>query len=1263
MKSRLLLVLLAVACGLSTRLSADERSFWSKLFPPLPSSDRGPVACVFYVTTVTGRVECISDGKIFDLKQGDKVLARGSRVMTGDNAKIALVFSNQTTVFLSQDTEIRVDKFEQEPFTPNNNLLIEPSNSQMLIYVNVGQVVIATPQLLSGTRMVFETPHAAAFILNGQSGGEKAFLEVTPKQTHFAMIQGKSSVVVRDKDGQLASLGTVVATNQQAFVKYTLGAKDQDEKDTTLSVGSGNAGNAAAAVASSTPAAGPAPASVSRDTAGVHPALDEFVVTKVVGAAKATVRGVVTALKVGDAISIPSADIRTGANSKVSVVLSNLTTLTLGEKTEIQALKFDQEGFEPTENLDIEPSNSTSVFTVSSGLVEISTPQLLSGTSMVFESAHGAVKFLAVQSGGDEATLHVTAKQTEIQMATGRATATPRDPDGTLVSLGTTLGPGEEAVIKPTLGNTMPAGPAVALGEFRVSSVTGEVRRESAGATEVLKSGDEFDAAGSTIRTAPGARATLLFSNLSSLQVAEKSALTIDRFDQAPFAPTARLDVEPSNSQLLVSIHAGVVNFETPRLLDGSSLVFRTPQGAASLLSAESGGDQGAIGVTSKETTFQLINGKAIAKAVGPDGELVASGVTVGEGQQAVIRPVLSLASRGGALADADALTHVAVQPAPVVAADAKLDVSPAEASVLKMDGTAEIELPNQGGIAALTVGAEIPVGSVVETAAGSDVYLQPYVGAVGVIKPNSRVLVEKNDVVTNEGAIVRRVSILDCKSGTVVSVIDPAKHNINSYAVRTPKGLATAHGTSFSVTVNDNGSSSAAATADAITFTSTNGDTYTVEAGNVTFTPVGGNPQPPVSLTQAVAADPAFAGVLQAAVSTISTIVQNNIGNLAAGPATNLLSQVVGVAAAAVPAQAASYVSQAVTAVTTAGSSTAGNSAAAAAAITAAAVAALPSQGSAIAVAASQADPAQTTTIAAAAAQVSPTQASQIAAAVVQSQAQASPNSSLQTMTQNAVAVAAAIAAAAPGQAAAVAASTMQALSVANPNAGAAALTQSAAALASGVSSSVPSQATPVATALTQFLTQGNPQGNAGIASAMTAAANQGAQNPSPNASSTAGVVQATAVVVSAVTGSNTIIGGNDNGGAGGTGGGAPGGGGFANNGGNGGNGGGAGGNNGGGASQQTSVVVTQLNGGSTTSVATTTAVGAQPTSITVTQLNGGLLNEINGDLAAATTAQSSVTFNEQSGGGGPTPTPPTIDPVPTTPSNLPADNTSGSQ
>ena len=185
----------------------------------------------FYVSSVKGTVTCVVDGKVIELKKGDIIPAGGTIIQTTKGSSLTFVLSNGTSVFADENTKFAITKFDQEPFAPNNNLLMEPSNTQSHIQVLSGRMVISTPQLQSGTSMVFETPHSSTNLVSSgtETGGEKVLIEVTDTQSHVALLSGNVNIMPRGANGDFISLGEHITTGQQAFVKYTLTeAKDTD---------------------------------------------------------------------------------------------------------------------------------------------------------------------------------------------------------------------------------------------------------------------------------------------------------------------------------------------------------------------------------------------------------------------------------------------------------------------------------------------------------------------------------------------------------------------------------------------------------------------------------------------------------------------------------------------------------------------------------------------------------------------------------------------------------------------------------------------------------------------------------------------------------------------------------------------------------------------------------------------------------------------------------------------------------------------------
>jgi hypothetical protein len=258
---------------------------------------------------------------------------------------------------------------------------------------------------------------------------------------------------------------------------------------------------------------------------------------------------------------------------------------------------------------------------------------------------------------------------------------------------------------------------------------------------------------------------------------------------------------------------------------------------------------------------------------------------------------------------------------------------SAADATVLKVNGSVKATFPGQSESVVLKVGDHVPQGALITTGTSSQVFIQVFSGAVSTLGPSTTASLEKLSVAkADDGVITQQTAVVDLQSGNLISTIDPAKRSINNYAVRTPKGVAAARGTSYSVSVTANGVA-IAATADSVTFTSPLGVTYTIQAGMISITPPGGTAQAPVPLASAAASDPAIAHLVNDAVAAITTIVENNLGGLSAESTSTLASQIVAVASAANPSQAATYTAEVTGAINSSNSVFAGNAGAAASA------------------------------------------------------------------------------------------------------------------------------------------------------------------------------------------------------------------------------------------------------------------------------------------------------------------------------------------
>lgn len=632
------------------------------------------------------------------------------------------------------------------------------------------------------------------------------------------------------------------------------------------------------------------------------------------------------------------------------------------------------------------------------------------------------------------------------------------------------------------------------LGKFYVSSIKGAVTCVSDSRIFELKKGDTVPARGAILETAAGANVTIVFSNGTGVYTDEKTRFEIKRFEQEFFAPNNNLRVEPSNSLTLVKLTVGRVVLSTPQLLSGTIMLYETPHSSVNIR-----GDKVLIEVNDKQTLthIALISGNVSVVPRGADGNFLSIGKRLATGQEAFVKYTLN---------DKDALTNavetdeVSQKPSIQSIAEAQADNTPGtgiimgkegtplapssskqavtretQATVLNIFGFVRAKLPSSSGEIALKEGSKLPKGTIVYTDAASELYLETFKGAIATLRPNSVVQIENLSVTTVQDVVKKQTSMLNLRSGTLISTIDPASKEINDYGVRTQKGVAHANGTSFSITVENEGYS-VTATADTVLFTPPTGSSYLIKAGNISITPQGGQTQPPVTLSQALASDPGIATVIQNAMSTVANVVQHNIGNLSAESATNLITKVTNTASEAIPTQAANFATQAVNAVSSPASSTSRGVGAAVSAVTTAAVSGAPAQAVQISTAAAQAAPDQAANVAASSAKAAPSQAPQIAAAITVAMTPSSAKGPSQATIQAATAIATAVTTSVPNQAAPVAAAVMQAISQASPQSTPENNAQTASTIAAGVTGAAPNQAVPVAAIMMKTLTQMTP-------------------------------------------------------------------------------------------------------------------------------------------------------------------------------------------
>ncbi len=175
------------------------------------------------------------------------------------------------------------------------------------------------------------------------------------------------------------------------------------------------------------------------------------------------------------------------------------------------------------------------------------------------------------------------------------------------------------------------------------------------------------------------------------------------------------------------------------------------------------------------------------------------------------------------------------------------------EAVVLKTKGDVQAVLPGQSVPTAVKAGDKLPEGTVIETADKSEVEIQVFSGTVAKIEAGSKVDLSKVSISTENGAITKQTALLNLRIGTVVSTLDPSKKAINDYSIRTPKGVAAARGTRYTVSVSATGEVRTFVARGQVVFLNTvTGQSVTVPNGYVVVVDADGNISEPTEATDA---------------------------------------------------------------------------------------------------------------------------------------------------------------------------------------------------------------------------------------------------------------------------------------------------------------------------------------------------------------------------------------------------------------------------
>ncbi len=200
MKTNLSRLLLASALALVVAVPSSfaQRSLGKK---------KGPTSKLF-VAESTGDSQIQSGEKIYTARQSTAFDAPGTVIETKANSHNAIVYSNGTGMFVDENTRVEIGRFVQEPFQPNRDATLdqpyEPSVSQSNVYVPHGAIGICTSRLVSGSSMVYSTPHGSVNIRGG-----KVSIESHANETYIDLLEGDVTVRSGGKDvgGQILRPG------------------------------------------------------------------------------------------------------------------------------------------------------------------------------------------------------------------------------------------------------------------------------------------------------------------------------------------------------------------------------------------------------------------------------------------------------------------------------------------------------------------------------------------------------------------------------------------------------------------------------------------------------------------------------------------------------------------------------------------------------------------------------------------------------------------------------------------------------------------------------------------------------------------------------------------------------------------------------------------------------------------------------------------------------------------------------------------------
>ncbi|MCX6939051.1 MAG: FecR domain-containing protein [Verrucomicrobia bacterium] len=192
---------------------------------------------------------------------------------------------------------------------------------------------------------------------------------------------------------------------------------------------------------------------------------------------------------------------------------------------------------------------------------------------------------------------------------------------------------------------------------------------------------------------------------------------------------------------------------------------------------------------------------------------------------------------------------------------------------VLTVSGEATIQPADGSPARPIVVGDTVTLGTRIVTAANGRVVITPFPGIKSIIAPSSNVTIEKISETKATGSnVALQQAVLNLKSGAVVSDLEKQEGIAYDYAIRTPRGVAGARGTTYTVAVAPSGVESVIVTDGRIQITLTSGATYNLAPGQASVSRPGA---PETAISNASELPPADKKLLQ-------TTLESSLGEIA---------------------------------------------------------------------------------------------------------------------------------------------------------------------------------------------------------------------------------------------------------------------------------------------------------------------------------------------------------------------------------------------